>query len=445
MKKVLIVDDETDILEILETLVSAEFNCDVVTAISGKDAVDKLKNDKFDLILSDYSMPNGNGAVVFNYNKDNGNIPFIFVSGGYLEDYVDITNFYTVNYLNSYINKPVDIDELNQKVSKVFDIGVHNTSEFVHVSDFLLLNYDIANYEIYLKLSDEKYIKIKNQNDDSLAEIQRYRQKSEDLFYLKRDQLKFFLKSVINFHLINLRNRTITPKNFELCGKSIEILSVSMDFLGLTPESKLIIDTTVETCLDLMINDINLKKLVEDFLHFKGYKVSHSLLMSSLCYVLANRIGLGKESIYTKLIQACILHDLAISEEHSSVLILTEEQKENLRSSVLKEIKDHPLKICNLLKDNPVYSTDTINIIKDHHEQPNGQGFPRGLSESNLSGLSLLFNFCLSCADHFFYEGSSQESIQKLLRKLATRGYSHGHGEKIFKEFEKIALNTFEK
>lgn len=441
MKRVLIIDDELDILEILETLITAEFSCEVVTAVCGNEAVEKLSAEKFDLILSDYSMPNGNGAVVFNYNKENKNLPFIFVSGGYLEDYVDISNFYTTNPLNSYINKPVDIDELNLKVNKVFDIGIHVTSEFIHISDYLLLNFEITSVDIYLKLNEEKYIKIKNRDDSSKAEIIRYRQKSEDYFYIKREELKVFLSQVMSQHLITLKNRTITSKNFELCGHSVEILSVSLDFLGLTKESELIIQTSVETCLDLMMNDPNLKKLVDSFLEFKGYKVSHSLMMSSLCYVMANRIGLGKESIHTKLIQACLLHDLAISEENCSILMLSEEQKKTMRSSLLKEIKDHPQKICNLLRENPIFSSDTLNLIRDHHELPNAKGFPRAISEINMSGLSLLFNFCLHCADHFYHEGSSQESNSKLLRKLKERGFDVGHGEKIFKEFEKITLN----
>ena len=63
---VLIIDDEPDILEIL----SEEFKHNgyaVTSASSGDEAIGILKNIKFDIVLSDYKMPNGNGMKVLEF------------------------------------------------------------------------------------------------------------------------------------------------------------------------------------------------------------------------------------------------------------------------------------------------------------------------------------------------------------------------------------------
>ena len=59
---ILVVDDETDILEVLETLLEAE-GYRVRTANGGQTALDLLQDWRPDLILLDLSMPGMDGAA----------------------------------------------------------------------------------------------------------------------------------------------------------------------------------------------------------------------------------------------------------------------------------------------------------------------------------------------------------------------------------------------
>ncbi len=62
-KKILIADDEPDILEIISYNLKIE-GYDVVTAKDGEDALQKAKHSKPDLIILDVMMPNKNGMEV---------------------------------------------------------------------------------------------------------------------------------------------------------------------------------------------------------------------------------------------------------------------------------------------------------------------------------------------------------------------------------------------
>lgn len=63
MPRLLVVDDEADIRETVELLVAAKLpGVDVVTAATGMDALQRLKEDRFDAVLTDFRMPGMDGA-----------------------------------------------------------------------------------------------------------------------------------------------------------------------------------------------------------------------------------------------------------------------------------------------------------------------------------------------------------------------------------------------
>lgn len=123
MKSVLIADDEADLREILEMNISLDFDNPLILVQNGQEAISILeqKADEIGLIICDYSMPIANGAKVFNFNKENKNIPFILLTGNVLEDCKDIENFYETNVKNSVLNKPWDENSLLNAIKTVLD------------------------------------------------------------------------------------------------------------------------------------------------------------------------------------------------------------------------------------------------------------------------------------------------------------------------------------
>ena len=85
--KILIADDEVLLQEIYMMVLETEFNCDFIVASNGNEAIEALKTQgPFDVILSDYRMPEANGGKVFLFNKGLHNSPFFLFSGGFLQD-----------------------------------------------------------------------------------------------------------------------------------------------------------------------------------------------------------------------------------------------------------------------------------------------------------------------------------------------------------------------
>ncbi|MFA5167219.1 MAG: response regulator [Candidatus Omnitrophota bacterium] len=80
MVKLLIVDDEKEICEeFRETLEQEGFEVDVAT--SGKDGLQKIRQNLYNLVLLDESMPGMEGDKVFEYLREFSKVPVAFVSG----------------------------------------------------------------------------------------------------------------------------------------------------------------------------------------------------------------------------------------------------------------------------------------------------------------------------------------------------------------------------
>jgi DNA-binding response OmpR family regulator len=74
--KILIVDDMPDNIEFIEACLSVE-PYDIVTTSSGKEAIQKLKDEKLDMILLDVMMPEISGYEVCKIVKNNPETQFV--------------------------------------------------------------------------------------------------------------------------------------------------------------------------------------------------------------------------------------------------------------------------------------------------------------------------------------------------------------------------------
>ena len=107
--RVLIVDDEEILLDLYEQNLE-KFGYLVERAESGNEAIEKLSNMDFNLVLSDIKMPNGDGKDVLNHvrNKLNLEIPVIMLT--------KYTNGTSKKFMglgaDTILFKPISMDDL---------------------------------------------------------------------------------------------------------------------------------------------------------------------------------------------------------------------------------------------------------------------------------------------------------------------------------------------
>lgn len=114
-RKILIVDDERDIVEILAEEFKY-FGHEIDTAYSGNEAIEKLKLLSFDVIVSDYRMPNGNGMKLLNFSNSLLVKPIFFFLTGQADASEEEC---LANGAQFIFFKPFDVNDLIQKINEL--------------------------------------------------------------------------------------------------------------------------------------------------------------------------------------------------------------------------------------------------------------------------------------------------------------------------------------
>jgi len=135
-RKVLVVDDDAGMREVLESILVLE-NVAVYTASDGKDAVQKTLALMPDLILLDVNMPKLNGLTfckAIRAGKETRNIPIIMVTSltaaGRLEECMEAG-------ADDFIGKPFPMLELLIRVRAMFKTA-HVTNHVERVNQYIL-------------------------------------------------------------------------------------------------------------------------------------------------------------------------------------------------------------------------------------------------------------------------------------------------------------------
>lgn len=125
MKKILIVDDEANIREVIREY--SEFKgFNVTEAVDGMDAVEKVKNNDFDIIILDIMMPRLDGFSACKEIKKIKQIPIIMLSARG-EEYDKLFGFELG--IDDYVVKPFSPKELMARVDAVLLRYNSNKSE----------------------------------------------------------------------------------------------------------------------------------------------------------------------------------------------------------------------------------------------------------------------------------------------------------------------------
>jgi DNA-binding NtrC family response regulator len=130
-KSILVVDDEKNQREILETILSSE-GYDVTTASSGEAAMKFVESRRFDLVLSDLKMTGMSGLDLLKEltNYDKSIIVILLTAHGSVDSAVDALRLGAFDYLQ----KPYDSEKLLETVSRALNKLTTLDAEIISVS-----------------------------------------------------------------------------------------------------------------------------------------------------------------------------------------------------------------------------------------------------------------------------------------------------------------------
>lgn len=119
MSTILVVDDDTQVLEVMSEMLRLEGHT-VAVAENGQQAVEQIRDRRFDLVITDLIMPEKEGLeTIADIRKHHSRMPIIAISGGGRvgpTDYLETARFIGAN---ATLAKPFGRQELISTVSNL--------------------------------------------------------------------------------------------------------------------------------------------------------------------------------------------------------------------------------------------------------------------------------------------------------------------------------------
>lgn len=145
MKKILVIEDEKDIQNIIKAfLENADYK--VETADDGLEGINLIQKNSYDLVLLDIMMPKIDGFVVCEMIRKNSNIPIIILTA-LTDEESQLKGFDKL--ADDYITKPFSMPIVLKHIEAIFR-RTDNNNETSNILKYKNMILNTENYEVYV-------------------------------------------------------------------------------------------------------------------------------------------------------------------------------------------------------------------------------------------------------------------------------------------------------
>lgn len=391
-----------------------------------KEALKKVTTEPLDLIIgifSDQSVITQLAKVW----KEAGALPVILGHPqiGAIAGAKPLSAASLVANLAKSVSGPDIESEIVKYVGKMLESGrlkrEDPTQGYCRVSTGLLVDLNPLQSDIYIKLGEEKFLKLFHAGDKfENSDLEKYRnQKNIEFLHIKAAQMAQFFEKFTQ-RLKELMGKAGGPSVEDVAGahagfhSSVQSMVQTM---GITPQVQEVAKLQVATTLKSLQSNKRMSKIVDQIKNSTGYLSQHSLMLAYFSCIIAGRTKWASEKTNEKLCMAAYFHDIILTQPDSARVRSLAEAEALAKSGKidareLQNIKLHPMRSAELVRQFSEMPFDVDTMILQHHERPNGTGFPRGLKYPRINPLSAILIMAHELVDYMLEHGSKADLHQ---------------------------------
>ncbi len=318
--------------------------------------------------------------------------------------------------------------------------------DYCRISVALLMRVGSLKGDVYVKLSNLKFVKMFNADAKfTEADLERvWGVKKLDYLYIKKEVAGQFVQK-LQVELSGMLKKASEGDDSLLStvAQVQETIQGLAHKTGVTDQVIKLTHVHVDFALKVIGRTPQLRKVMSSILTNKeGYIANHSVQVAHIACCIASKLNWPSNLTYQKLIFAAFIHDLVLKNpDHAKVASKEELQKikHNLNSEEFTTLENHMFLAADIANKFTQIPSDVTQIILQHHELPNGKGFPRGLTGSNVAPLAAVFIAAHEITDQIHEKGSAFNLEQFWSEKLSS--YSSGTFKNIVQVFTSSAAN----
>ncbi len=310
--------------------------------------------------------------------------------------------------------------------------------EFKKINIYSFTQFNNAPVDIFIRLSEHKYIKVVNKSDMYSNEIiERYQKRSVKYLYVKAEDFSTYLKDLgSNLSFLIEENLINQSARFVLEKASLDVVYKTLKTVGITDEAVELTNRVMNSVLSSVKSDSNLWKVLKKNVLEVEHAAEHAVAISYLCSSMLEHLKWDSLGTLSKMVISSFFHDLTLSGGMSFVRDLDGDLYKSLNSEEKEEFLSHPQSTVVALREIKSLPPNVENIILEHHERPGGVGFPRKLTSFNITPLTCVFII----AEEFWYRinrtNLGRKSAEVILDEMRST-YFEGNFKKPF-----IAIET---
>ena len=310
--------------------------------------------------------------------------------------------------------------------------------EYCRIRTELLVRATPLLTDVFLCLSPNKYVRMFREGTNfSEEDAQRYiRLKGAKYMYLKRASCQEFGR-LLNSELAKILNGTTTLSDDDAIALAASVQETAIDLteqIGVTPELQKIVHKNVSVTVKQISSHPQLGQVM-DYLKRdpENYLTHHSVMLAYVSCFIAKQMDWCSEGTYENLTWASFFHDVSI--RNSGVAKLqslaeADRARNTYGSHEIQEFKNHPIKAAQLISRFKEIPQAVDSIIMQHHERPDGSGFPRGLRGLHISPLATVFIVAHDLVKYHIENGPGA-SLQDFLMRTAVE-YNTANFKKVW-------------
>jgi hypothetical protein len=212
--------------------------------------------------------------------------------------------------------------------------------------------------------------------------------------------------------------------------------------LGFTPEVQALArQGMMMTIKSVGTGNNMLGKVLKNIMADKDkYLGNHAIVTAQVACSLATVLKWSSDTTFQKLTFAAFFHDIAITNNKLAQVENDKELSERVSEFTEDEVKRyrvHPAIATQVTSKFKEVPTDVDVIISQHHERPDGSGFPRKLVGDQIAPLAALFIISHDLVDRIFKHGNT--NLAEFLTEYKAK-YSVGRFGKILQVVDASAM-----
>lgn len=313
----------------------------------------------------------------------------------------------------------------------------YSENDFIAVPMKSLIHRKVAVADLYLRLPSDRMVKIAHKGGEiDIERIHRLGLRDVQYLYVHKDSLSAVTSELVDgAEQLNRTTKVIVDKKINHFFNVAEAVYAEMLKLPISPESLFKAIRMSQEFSHLMSEKPDFAKLLRVTVDIGDEFSRHSLGTVVIASLITEQLQWKSERLKSPILMGAFFHDIGLKEVPAELRFKNRIELSPDESSIWESHVGIGVQLLNRL---PFISPDVLRIVAEHHEIPNGTGFPGRLRLDRMYTPAKVMSLANLLAHDIFDLSQGAFSLDHLKKKI-----DHIYGPMFGADLGRAAKNLF--